>query len=481
MPSRDESHFHMLFEYAPISLWEQDFSEIKKYFDGLRSKGVTDLAAYLDGHSQDVTDCLKRIRVVDVNQQTLTLFGAASKDELRDHLDVIFRDEMRVHFRDELLALWRGEVAWSGEGINYTLQGKPLDIRLHWRILPGQEESFGRVLTTIEDITARKQAERLLAVSEARLRSLFEHAPISLWEEDYSALKAYFDDLRRQGVTNLQQHFQTHPQAVEQCMQRIRVLDVNRKTLQLFGADSREELIAKSGQIFRDDMSVHFMNELVDMWNGRTAYEREGINYSLSGEPIHVHLDWRLMPGHEHDFSWVLVAIQDITARKKAEDYLRYLGTHDVMTGLYNRAYFEETILQLENDRREPISMIVADLNGLKIVNDHLGHQAGDNLIRRAAEVLKAGFDENSIAARIGGDEFAVLLPGVDHAAVNELSERIQSLVDLNNKYYHEPEMSISVGTATSRPGLSLEKVFSDADNAMYDRKGQFYSRRMND
>jgi diguanylate cyclase (GGDEF)-like protein len=481
MPRRDEGHFHMLFEHAPISLWEEDYSGIKKYFDGLRKQGVTDLMHHLDEHPDEVASAISRIKVTDINLQTLAMFGAASKDELIAHLGDIFRDEMRLHFRDELLALWQGSLTWSGDGVNYTLRGQPLDIRLHWRILPGYEESFGRVLVTIEDITFRKQAERALTVSEARLRDLFEYAPISLWEEDYSALKAYFDGLRGQGVKDLRGYLSKHPKSVEHCMGLIRVLDVNRKTLQLFGAASKGELLSKLNQVFRDDMSVHFVNELVDMWDGKTAYEREGINYSLSGEPINVQLDWRLMPGHEQDFSWVLVAIQDITARKKAEDYLRYLGTHDVMTGLNNRAYFEETLAQIEKDRREPVSIIIADLNGLKVTNDNLGHQAGDSLIRRAAEVLKAGFEDNNLVARIGGDEFAVILPGVDGAAANELMEHLHLLIDLNNKYYRDPELSLSLGASSSQPGLSMENVISQADNAMYKDKAQHYRRRRSD
>lgn len=481
MLSQDEGHFYMLFENAPISLWEEDFSGIKNFFDGLRKQGVTDLTRHLDEHPDEIKSAMARIKVVDVNLQTLTMFGAASKDELIAHLSSIFRDEMRIYFRDELLALWQGALTWSGEGINYTLRGEPLDVRLHWRILPGYEETFGRVLVTLEDVTARKQAERALDISEARLRNLFEYAPISLWEEDYSALKAYFDGLRKQGVNDLRSYLSKHPKAVEHCMSLIRVLDVNRKTLQLFGAASKEELLSNLNKVFRDDMRDHFINELVDMWDGKTAYEREEINYSLSGEPINIQLDWRLMPGHEQDFSWVLVAIQDITARKKAEEYLRYLGTHDVMTGLYNRAFFEETLLQIEKDRREPVSIIIADLNGLKLTNDSLGHQAGDNLIRRTAEVLKAAFEETATAARIGGDEFAVLLPGTDSTAVNELTERLLKLVELNNKYYREPLLSLSLGAATSQPGLSLEKVIGQADNMMYKDKSQHYRRRRSD
>ena len=327
------------------------------------------------------------------------------------------------------------------------------------------------MLVTTENITARKQAER-------RLQRLFDAAPISLWEEDYSALKDYFETLRRAGITDLQDYFDGHPEAVPHCMSLIRVLDVNQRTLALFGAESKEQLLANLDKVFRDEMETHFTGELIDLWNGRLAYERDGINYSLTGEPVSIHLNFKVMPGHEHDFSWVLVAIEDITARKKAEDYLRYLGTHDVMTGLYNRTYFEETLLRLEKERRDPLSILIADVDGLKRVNDSLGHQAGDSLIRRAAEVIKAALGEGIVVARIGGDEFAAFLPDCDEQAAAEAVRQILTLVELNNKYYREPVLSISLGTAASRPGLSLGTVIRVADDAMYGRKGEHYQRR---
>jgi len=471
---KTEERFRSFFEFSPISLWEEDFGGINRLFDGLRRQGILSLEDYLERHPDFVGQCIGEIRVLDINQKTLSLFGAATKAELLANQDKIFREGMRHHWRDELLALWNGELAWSGEGINYTLAGEPLEILLDWRILPGAERDWGQVLVSIEDITARKRAEW-------RLRALFESSPISLWEEDYSGVKAYFDKLRDEGVTELRSHFNAHPQDVVRCMGLIKVLDVNQQTLNLFGAKSKDELISNLSQIFRGEMSAHFANELIDLWNGKLMYEREGINYSLSGEPVNIHLDFRVMPGHEEDFGWVLVAIQDISARKKAEEYLRYLGTHDVMTGLYNRAFFQESLLQLERDRREPVSVIVADLNGLKITNDSLGHQAGDALIRRAAEVLKANYEGSHVAARIGGDEFSVLLAGLDRQAADETVARLNELIAMNNKYYREPLLSISIGIATSRPGIALEKVISEADDAMYRSKSEHHKRRSTD
>jgi diguanylate cyclase (GGDEF)-like protein len=468
----DNDHFESLFAYAPISLWEEDYSGIKHYFDDLRSKGVSDLGRHFDGHPAEVDACMKLIKVHHVNRKTLEMFAAKTEEELLASLDRIFRDEMRLHFRSELLALWNGEISFVGEGINYTLQGEPLNIRLHWRILPECLDTWKCVLVAIENITALKRAE-------ARFRHLFNHAPISLWEEDYQGIKHLFDELSAQGVTDLKSHLATRPELVDRFMSLIRVLDVNQKTLDLFGAPSKEALLTNLDKVFREEAREHFAGELLDMWNGKTAYEREGINYGLSGDPFNIHLDWRLMPGHEHDFGWVLVAIQDITTRKKAEEYLRYLGTHDVMTGLYNRAFFEEQLLA--SAHLEKVSILMADLDGLKPVNDKFGHQAGDNLIRRTAEVLKSAFEEGDIVARIGGDEFAVLLSGCDEDDAQKVIERVRSLIPLNNKYYQGPPLSISLGAATCRKNESLEKTMQRADNSMYEEKATHHHRRTTD
>jgi diguanylate cyclase (GGDEF)-like protein len=402
------------------------------------------------------------------------MFGASSEEELLGNLDKIFRDEMRAHFRSELMALWNGEASWSGEGINYRLSGEALHIRLHWRILPECSSTWESALVSIENLTELKQAEK-------RYQLLFEYAPISLWEADYSMLKREFDNLRAQGVTDMKTYLSSHPEALDRFMSMIHVLDVNRRTLQLFDVDDKEMFLANLKKVFRKDMKEYVVSELVDIWNGKTYYEHNGISYSLSGEPIHIYLHWTLMPGYENDFGWVLVALQDVTERKKAEEYLRFLGTHDVMTGLYNRAYFEEAIQKLESKCDDPISFIVVDLNELKITNDTFGHNTGDKLIRRAAEVLKASIDEEYTVARIGGDEFIIIMPGADAEAANTIIQRVQSLIAVNNKYYHKPLLSLSLGAATSVPGLSLEKIISLADDAMYRNKGKYHHRRRED
>ncbi len=194
------------------------------------------------------------------------------------------------------------------------------------------------------------------------------------------------------------------------------------------------------------------------------------------GDTLHIRLRWSVLPGRDQTFGRVLLSILDMTARKKAEDYLRYLGTHDVLTGLYNRAFFDEERTRLERGRRYPVSVMVADLDGLKPTNDTLGHEAGDKLLRRVAEVLRSAFRAEDVVARIGGDEFAALMPATDETAAAHTMERIQTLINLNNKYYRGPVLSLSVGVAMAVRGLSLTEAQRLADDRMYAEKRAHYA-----
>jgi diguanylate cyclase (GGDEF)-like protein len=310
---------------------------------------------------------------------------------------------------------------------------------------------------------------------------LFKYAPISLWEEDFGRLRKFFDRLQTEGIADLDGYLNEHPDEIDKSMQRIRVKRVNLETLKMFGAGSEKELLRGLDRIFRDEMLVHFRAQLLALWNGELEWSGESVNYRLDGEPLNIRLRWRILPQYGSGWECVMISIENITVLKKAEEYLRYLGTHDVMTELYNRAFFEETLLDLEVNRQDPIAVIAIDLNNLKPVNDRFGHQAGDKLIRRTAEVLRAGTAEGQMIARIGGDEFIIILPQAGLQAAGELMERIQSLVVVNNKFYPEPELSLSLGAAVSEPGISLEKVISLADDDMYRNKAIYHRRRKED
>lgn len=163
--------------------------------------------------------------------------------------------------------------------------------------------------------------------------------------------------------------------------------------------------------------------------------------------------------------------ILDITERKQTEEKLRYMSTHDALTGLYNRAYFQEEMERLEQGRQFPVSIVVADVDRLKCVNDRLGHAAGDELIIRAALVLKGAFRAEDVVSRIGGDEFAVLLPTADAVVVEEALRRVASKIAAHNSPDDPLCLSMSFGAATAAKGDRLEETLRLADKRMYQTK----------
>ncbi len=153
----------------------------------------------------------------------------------------------------------------------------------------------------------------------------------------------------------------------------------------------------------------------------------------------------------------------DVTMRKEVEVKLRYDSTHDVLTGLYNRTFFDEELERLSHGRMFPMSIVMADINGLKTVNDTLGHEAGDELIRTAARIIQGAFRAEDIVARIGGDEFAVLLPGTDSLIAEEAVGRIKECPEMVSG-----RAAIAFGIASAESKDKLAEALKLSDERMY-------------
>ena len=158
--------------------------------------------------------------------------------------------------------------------------------------------------------------------------------------------------------------------------------------------------------------------------------------------------------------------------RTAAEELLRYQRNHDILTGLYNRAFFEEEMDRLENSRMYPISIIIADLDDLKPINDAQGHLAGDDLLKRAAYVLKASVRTEDVIARIGGDEFAIILPLTNETENEECLRRIRQMLAIYQSEYAIPHLNFSLGGATATEKHQvLPEIMRLADERMYQEK----------
>ncbi len=165
-------------------------------------------------------------------------------------------------------------------------------------------------------------------------------------------------------------------------------------------------------------------------------------------------------------------ARQEIIQRKNIQAELLHQSTHDALTGIYNRTFFEQELTRLEKEGSYPISILVSDADNLKLTNDRLGHAIGDELLRQGASVLRSVFRSKDVLARIGGDEFAVILPETDATTVQQLLERAQARLNEHNKQFPELAIHLSIGVATAENSKLIE-TFNLADQQMYAEKAR--------
>lgn len=162
----------------------------------------------------------------------------------------------------------------------------------------------------------------------------------------------------------------------------------------------------------------------------------------------------------------VICISKDITDRKRMEDELRRASMFDSLTGVYNRNYFEMELKRLQVNRRFPVSIVLADVDGLKEINDKQGHEAGDVLLRQAAQSLQQIFRTDDQISRIGGDEFAIILPTTTEEMAARIVTRLREHIA-----QAEPPFNLSIGVATEWQDCNLLDVMRQADERMYKEK----------
>jgi len=166
----------------------------------------------------------------------------------------------------------------------------------------------------------------------------------------------------------------------------------------------------------------------------------------------------------------VVLVFRDYSEQKKKQEHILYLNYHDHLTGLYNRRFYEEEVLRLDTKRNLPLTIVMGDVNGLKLMNDAFGHPMGDELLKKAAEGIKKGCRNDEIIARLGGDEFIILLPKTDAFEAEKIIKRIKD--EMSYEKVGAFDISISFGSKTKEnEEENIRDIFKKAEDNMYQHK----------
>jgi len=348
------------------------------------------------------------------------------KDTINSYFDRtlgVFDVEFRMHHKDGSYR-WieaRGEALWDGNGKAYRMAGSNTDI------------------------THRKEGEEALKISEGKFRLIAENILDVIIVYNVTLHKTIYvtpSIIQLTGYTpeefmQLEEEEKMTPESVQ------KVSEIVDSSLGRFvqNADMHQTFYYEVQLICKD---------------GKLIWAEYSVNYAYN--------DNNEILAHQ--------VTRNIEERKKAEEQILYLSYHDVLTGLYNRRYFDEAIKRLDQEDQLPVSIIMGDLNLLKLINDAFGHEKGDELLIKAAEAMKASCRSEDIIIRLGGDEFIVLLPKTKISEAGNVIKNIQS--ECKKQRINAVDVSISLGLSVKTSlSQTIFDVMKEAENEMYKTKAQ--------
>jgi diguanylate cyclase (GGDEF)-like protein/PAS domain S-box-containing protein len=405
---------------------------------------------------EDVTDYQQAFQKLKDSEAQKSLIIEASPDLIICHdsegyyLDILSTSEdLLFKPRDQLLGQKMGDILpadlaelientiqkalATGElqTLEYTLKTPSGNHSFESRIKASGEKE---VICFIRDMTEQKRTEKKLRESEQRYREILASIEEGYYEVDLTGNIIFFND-RLPGMVGYSREeflglsYKKLYKNPEKVFQTFHQVFLTGQPVTGFTLD----MIKKTGEVAYGELSVSLI------------FDKAGQKIGFRG------------------------LARDITERVKFEQRLKFLSMHDQLTGLYNRAFFEEVIQRLSQSREYPIALITADLDDLKLVNDSLGHEAGDRLLKAAAEVLTKAVRGDDILARVGGDEFAVILTKTSDQGAEKIAARIRETVEDYNRRHSDLPLGLSIGLAVAPDAeKSLHEVFRHADDLMY-------------
>lgn len=362
-------------------------------------------------------------------------FGGYSIDEIVNGSISIFdliTDEDRRRALTNTVKIIKGENIGVSEYNFISKNGKPMPIKVHSNVVKSDGKPVG-IRGIIIDTTKEKAVQDRIKKSELMYRTIFESTgtAMAIIEEDKKISLTNTEFQKITGYSKIDVE-----NKVEWC-KLIHDEDLN--------------LIREIFEILISNPNSG-VNSYEIRFNKKNGQVRNGI------------ININKLPDQNN----FVISIIDITKRKETEEKLKYYSTHDCLTGLRNRARFTQEIARLEGEGLYPVGIIMCDLDLLKEVNDSYGHDAGDAIIIKAAEIIKSCFRDDDTVARIGGDEFGVILPLCDEKRISSACKDIKRKIKLHNKYPINLALSMSVGYCITNGEIKLKDAVKTADNNMY-------------
>ncbi len=337
------------------------------------------------------------------------------------------------------------ELLRNQEITNYTLEKRYLHPFGHWvwtnltiSLVDSASTNSDSHILMLEDISIRKQAELKLVESQFYLSESQKAANIGSF------------------------HFDLEMDQWTPSDELIRIFGINDDFPRNFDGWT---------SILREDYKPLLVRYFKQIRNNNKKFDFEyPINRIDDGKEIWVHGLGVFERNSEGKTTNFIGTIQDITKRKKTEEDLKYFSYHDQLTGLYNRKYYEDELSRIDVDENLPLSIVMADVNGMKVFNDAFGHKRGDALLKKAAELFQSVCEKKYILSRWGGDEFVLILPQTDANAASEFIDRVKSL--LVHEYMNDINLSISFGCDTKKNTLEdIQSIQIKAEDNMYKQK----------
>lgn len=382
----------------------------------------------------------KKIKICNPMSQELT--GYKQEEFLSmSFFDLVYKEDLQG-----ILDFHQKRLMGKRENLKHIFRIVRKDGKIRWVESDGIRISWDKNVATLNfmvDITRRKEIEDSLRISEEKFRFLIEYASDVIW------------------IFNLEKGEFTY---VSPSMYQLRGFTAEEAMMETL----EDSLVPQSFSILKDAISRN-VNEFLSNPKNPNNYINEVQQPCKNGRIIWVEVATKFRYNSAGEIE-VLGVSRNIDERKKAEDQVLYLSYYDQLTGLYNRRFYEEELLKLDIQRNLPITLIMADVNGLKLTNDAFGHITGDKLLRTAAEILRREARTDDIIARTGGDEFVILLPKTTSIEAEIIVNRIRKT--MANTKIDDIILSVSFGAATkNNMDEDIENIFTQAENFMYRRK----------